>query len=173
MLVMNKRLVTIIGPNGVGKTTTAKSLLQMRPYSAFVDAEWCRATNPFELTTAIKKTVTDNIFCLIKNYLLCDDIETVIFPYGFHGERKAVYDEVIHRLNNEGLAFDEHIVVLKCDYEENKRRCIKDGRDSERVERGLKNTFGFYDGFNYPEIDTTALCPQQVAEKIVERFCNE
>ena len=167
---MNKNLITIIGANGVGKSTTAKELLRICPNSAYIDAEWCRATNPFQLTEKIKKTVTDNIFCLIKNYLLCDEIETVIFPYGFHGERKSVYDEVMCRLNNECIVFDKHIIVLKCEYEENKKRCINDGRDSERVERGLKNTFGFYDGFNYPVIDTTILYPQQVAKKIVEMF---
>ena len=64
---------------------------QMCPNSAYVDADWCRAINPFQFTEATKKTVTDNIFCLFRNYLLCTDIETVIFPYGFHGERKSIY----------------------------------------------------------------------------------
>lgn len=30
-----------------------------------------------------------------------EDIETVLFPYGFHGERKSIYDEVIRRLKDE------------------------------------------------------------------------
>ena len=135
---MSKRLITIVGANGVGKTTTSNSLLQMCPNSAYVDADWCRAINPFQFTEATKKTVTDNIFCLFRNYLLCTDIETVIFPYGFHGERKSIYDEVIRRLKDEGIIFDEHIVVLKCEYEENKKRSIRDNRDSERVERGMR-----------------------------------
>lgn len=167
---MSQRLITIVGANGVGKTTTSKSLLLMCSHSAYVDAEWCRAINPFQFTEATKKTVTNNIFCLIRNYLLCDDIETVIFPYGFHGERKAIYDEVMNRLRNEGIIFDEYIVALKCEYDENKRRSISDNRDHERVERGMKNTFNFYDGFGYPTIDTTFLSPDQVAKKIMEMF---
>lgn len=167
---MSKRLITIVGANGVGKTTTSNSLLQMCPNSAYVDADWCRAINPFQFTEATKKTVTDNIFCLFRNYLLCTEIETVIFPYGFHGERKSIYDEVIRRLKDEGIIFDEHIVVLKCEYEENKKRSIRDNRDSERVERGMKNTFNFYDGFAYPTIDTTTLSPKQVSKKIFELF---
>lgn len=66
---MSKRLITIVGANGVGKTTTSNSLLQMCPNSAYVDADWCRAINPFQFTEATKKTVTDNIFCLFRNYL--------------------------------------------------------------------------------------------------------
>ena len=167
---MTKRLITIVGANGVGKTTTSNALLQMCFQSAYVDADWCRAINPFQFTEKTKKTVTDNIFCLFRNYLLCDDIETVIFPYGFHGERKSIYDEVICRLRDEAISFDEHIVVLKCEYEENKKRSIKDNRDSERVERGMRNTFNFYDGFDYPTIDTTTLSPEEVAKKIIEMF---
>lgn len=90
---MTKRLITIVGANGVGKTTTSNALLQMRTHSAYVDADWCRAINPFQFTEKTKETVTENIFCLFRNYLLCDDIETVIFPYGFHGERKSIYVE--------------------------------------------------------------------------------
>ena len=167
---MSKRLITIVGANGVGKTTTSNSLLQMCPNSAYVDADWCRAINPFQFTEATKKTVTDNIFCLFKNYLSCDDIETVIFPYGFHGERKPIYDEVIRRLRDEGIVFAEHMVILKCEYEENKKRCIKDNRDNERIERGMKNTFNFYDELEYPTIDTTFMSPGQVSQKIIELF---
>ena len=167
---MTKRLITIVGANGVGKTTTSNSLLQMLHNSAYVDADWCRAINPFQFTEATKKTVTDNIFCLFKNYLSCDDIETVIFPYGFHGERKPIYDEVIRRLRDGGIVFAEHIVILKCEYEENKKRSIKDNRDNERIERGMKNTFNFYDELEYPTIDTTFMSPGQVSQKIIELF---
>lgn len=170
---MSKRLITIIGANGVGKTSTSSALLQTLSRSAYVDADWCRAINPFQFTERTKKTVTYNIFCLLRNYLLCDDIETVIFPYGFHGERKSIYDEVIHRLRDEAISFDENIVVLKCEYDENIKRCIKDSRDLERVERGMKNTFSFYDSFDYPAIDTTTLSPEQAAKEIVEMLFNK
>ena len=135
---MSQGLITIVGANGAGKTTTSKSLLLMCLHSAYVDADWCRAINPFQFTKATKKTITNNIICLIRNYLLCDDIETVIFHYGFYGERKALYDEVMNCLRNEGIIFDEYIVALKCEYDENKRRSIKDNRDPERVERNEK-----------------------------------
>ena len=89
-----KKLVLIIGPNGVGKTSTAEKLLQKLSKSAYVDADWCRAINPFPFTDATKYTVIENIYSLLKNYFLCEDIETVIFPYGFHGERKQIFEQV-------------------------------------------------------------------------------
>lgn len=59
--IMNrkKNLIVIIGPNGVGKSSVAKSLLSHYLKSAFVDSDWCRVINPFPFTEVTKETVTD------------------------------------------------------------------------------------------------------------------
>lgn len=163
-----KKLILIIGANGVGKTTTAEILLQKMSKCAYVDADWCRAINPFPFTDATKIAVSNNIYSLFKNYLLCEDIEFVIFPYGFHGERKQIFDQVVGRLRKDGVVFEVCPIILKCSMEENIRRTVKDGRERARIERGMKNTFAFYDRYTYPDIDTTYLRPDQVAEKILE-----
>ncbi len=53
---MNQKtnLIVIIGPNGVGKSPVAKSLLSRYPKSAFVDSDWCRVINPFPFTERTK-----------------------------------------------------------------------------------------------------------------------
>lgn len=163
-----KKLVLIIGPNGVGKTTTAQALLKRCPHCAYVDSDCCRAIHPFSLTEATKKTVTDNIFSLLKNYLLCREIETVLFTYGFHGERKEIFDEVLRRLKEEGIVFTLCPVVLKCSLEENRKRMAHDGRDKVRIERGIVNTFHFYDNYACPVIDSTELSPEQTADEIMK-----
>lgn len=168
-----KKLILIIGPNGVGKTTTAKALLQKMSKCAYVDADWCRAINPFPFTDATKYTVSRNIYSLFKNYLLCKDIEYVIFPYGFHGERKQIYEQVIGWLREGGIKFEICPVILKCSKEENIRRSEQDGRDPERIERGMKNTFAFYDEYPYPCIDSTCQPPEQVAEEIIKLYTAE
>lgn len=43
---------------------------------------------------------------------------------------------------------------------------MEDGRDEVRIDRGIKNTFSFYDDYAYPCIDTTDMTPAEVAEKI-------
>ncbi len=45
-----KRLIVIVGPNAVGKTTTAKCLVDKLPKTAYVDSDWCRFMNPFRFT---------------------------------------------------------------------------------------------------------------------------
>lgn len=161
-----KKVVVLIGPNGVGKSTTAEIFMQKHTKCAYIDSDACRAINPFSLTPATKKAVIENIYCLFRNYLLCIDIEMIVFPYGFHGERKEIFDTVMKRLMDDGITFEIITIVLKCSLDENIRRAAAGGRDRERIERGIKNTFNFYDEFNEPGIDTTDLSPEEVVSQI-------
>lgn len=161
-----KKLIVIVGPNGVGKSTTAMRMKEQYSKTAFVDSDWCRSINPFTLTDITKKTVIANLYCLLRNYLLCEEINTVIFTYSWHGERKEIYDNLIKHLLNDGIEFQEIIIILKCSESENRKRALTDNRDIERIERGMKNTFSFYDKFQYPCIDTTHMTVLQVVEQI-------
>ena len=109
----------------------------------------------------------ENIYCIFRNYIICDDIKTIIFPYGFHGERKEIFDTIISKLNYDNLEFDLHIVVLKCSLDENIKRAKQDKRDGERIKRGMQNTFTFYEMYHYPCVDTSNLSPEQVADEII------
>ena len=163
-----KKVIVLIGPNGVGKTTTAKAIIDLKSRSAMVDSDWCRFMNPFMFTDTTRQTVTENIFCLIRNYLLNREIDTVVFTHSWHGERKVIYDNVMVRLKEMGIAFEERIIILKCSLEENLRRLVEDRRDEERIKRGIENTFSFYNAFHYPSIDTTELNPDEVAQRIID-----
>ena len=161
-----KKLITILGPNGIGKSTTAKMFVELYTNTAYVDAEWCRYMNPFAFTQENKQVVIENIFCLLHNYFSCSNVDTVIFPYGWHGERKLIHERVIEKLIKNGIDFQEHIVVLKCSKEENIKREKNDGRDEDRIKRSIENTFDFYNGLDYPCIDTTNMTPSEVAKAI-------
>jgi len=167
-----KTLLTLLGPNGVGKSTTAEEIINKYANTAYVDSDWCRVMNPFIITEESKKTISQNIYCLLRNYLLCNSVNTVIFTYSWHGNRKEIYQKVIERLKNTRIAFREKILILKCSAEENIKRATKDGRDIERIKRGMDMTYSFYDEFEYPIIDTTNMTPNEVA-RIVYSFSNE
>ena len=66
-MVDMKKIILVLGANGVGKSTTSEILLQKLAKCAFIDATWCRAINPFPFTDATKKAVSDNIYSLFKN----------------------------------------------------------------------------------------------------------
>lgn len=131
-----------------------------------MDSDWCRVMNPFTFTKATKQTISDNIYCLLHNYLACSDINTVVFTYGWHGGRKEIYERVMEKLRSDDIKFKENVIILKCSEDENIKRAIEDGRDETRIKRGMKMTFSFYDDYNYPCIDTTDMTPSQVAQEI-------
>ena len=161
-----KTILLILGPNAVGKSTTAAAILQCRMHTAYVDGDALRAINPFPFTEATRKAVTANIYCVIRNYLECDDIDMVVFPYSFHGDRRQMWEAVLAQLQAAGLEFVVKEVVLTCSETENRRRAAKDQRDPERIERGMVNTYHYYDDYPAVHIDTTGMTPEQVAEYI-------
>lgn len=170
------QLIVILGPNGVGKSTTAMKIKDQYSGSAFVDSDWCRVMNPFPLTDITTETVIKNMYCLLRNYLLCEEINTIIFTYSWHGGRKELYDKVITLLRNDGIEFKENIIILKCSEPENRKRALADNRDIERVERGMQNTFSFYDELEYPCINTTNMTVSEAAERVwseVYSNCND
>ena len=91
----------------------------------------------------------------------------VVFTYSWHGGRKEIYDSVMMKLRDDGIGFEEHVIILKCNEAENIERAISDGRDKERIDRGIKNTFSLYDEYDYSCIDTTYMTSTEVAEKIM------
>ena len=93
-----KQLIVIVGPNAVGKTTTAKCLVEKLPKTAYVDSDWCRFMNAFPFTEVTKQVATKNMYDILRNYLACEEIENVIFTYSWHGERKEIYDNLISNL---------------------------------------------------------------------------
>lgn len=162
-----KQLIVIVGPNGVGKTTAAKKIVELYENVAYVDSDWCRVMNPFAFTESTKETIAENIYCLLRNYLSCNDVNRTIFTYTWHGERKAIFEKVMEKLNREPIAFQLTVIILKCSKDENLKRAIQDGRDEIRIMRGMEMTFSYYDNFDYPCIDTTNMTPTAVAHQIV------
>lgn len=162
-----KTLLLILGPNAVGKTTAAHLLLEMRPRTALVDADWCRAMNPFILTPESAGTVADNLFCLLYNYLSCPSVDTVVMPYALHGGRAERFAGVLRRLDQTDVSYGLKKVILTAEEEAVRERALKDGRDEERIERGIQNTLHFYDDFAEIKIETTHLKPKQVAQRIL------
>lgn len=56
--------------------------------------------------------------------------------------------------------------VLTCSERENISQMEHDGRDTERIERALKNTRDIYDNSVCIKIDTTEITPAQTAAKL-------
>lgn len=160
-----KRLILICGANGIGKSTVSRALLQSLPKSAYIDSEYCCAIHPFELTADTVQLFKSNIAALIINSFCSSSVESVIFPYGFHGLRQEIFQGVLRELRERGIVYAFFPVILECERDENVNRMRNDNRSEERIQRALKNTRHVYDHYDYPRIDTTHL---SVAETVAE-----
>ena len=161
-----KSIVFICGPNGIGKTTLCKALLARLANTAYVDSESCRLMNPFVLDDDTIPTIRGNLSALIRNYLDCPVVRTVIFSYGFHGRRKEVFDGVIEDISDRAYNFIP--ILLTCDEAENIRRMHCDGRDVERIRRAVEVSRDAYSGVTYPAIDISTLSVDEAVSRILD-----
>jgi hypothetical protein len=101
---------------------------------------------------------------LLRNYLQCSLVDYVIFSYGLHGPRKRIFDSVLRNLSD--MEFILLPITLTCSEEENTRRMTQDGRDADRIQRGLE-TRQIYESPDNPVIDTTHLTIEDTVEAIL------
>lgn len=139
-----KRLILILGPNGVGKSTASAVLLSRIPGSVYIESDSLRMMNPGSFSEEAIFVQKRNILALMRNYLSASFINNIIFPYGLHGHRKKLLDEILSELHSD-YNFEVYTVLLTCTEEENIRRMKNDSRDEERIRRAIANTRAIYD----------------------------
>jgi len=160
-----KKLIFIHGPNGVGKSSLCKALHVRLENSAWVESEWCRCINPFIFNEEVELLTEKNMTQLIRSYLECSFIEYVILDWGLHGPRGKILKNVLENLRD--LDYLYIPVTIKCSEDENIRRMLGDGRDSDRVERALKVRC-IYEELPYPCIDTTDMTVDLAADEAIK-----
>lgn len=163
-----KTLLFICGPNGVGKTTVCRYLVENTAQTAYVDSDACRLMNPFVLDDVSIPVISKNISDMIRNYLNCDYVDTVLFSYGFHGRRREVFERVLASLNDMEYHFQP--VLLLCEEKENVRRMQQDGRAPERIRRGIEQSRKAFENVDYETLDVTDLTVAETADKILKLF---
>ena len=162
-----KKLIIILGANGIGKSTAAAELMRIFPNSAFVDSDSLRMMNPGGNSAELIQIQKANIITVMSNYFRSDMIENVIFPFGIHGHRERMLEEIISSISEK---FEVKIfkIVLVCNESENIRRMKLDNRDEERIKRALKFSRPVYDELDLVKLDISELTPRQAALDIID-----
>ena len=166
-----KKLILVIGANGIGKSTACKALVAIFPSSSYIDSDYFRYMNPFSFSREEIAVIVSNISTIMIKYFNLSTINNVIFQYGFHGVRKQIFEAILSVLDENEIEYEFCPILLECDLEENIRRMKNDNRDSDRINRALENTRNIYDDLPYPRINTTLLSPEETAnemKKIIE-----
>lgn len=161
-----KNLLFLCGPNGIGKTTICKKIVEQSPGVAYVDSDPCRFMNPFILNETTIPTIAKNITDLIINYMACPIINTVIFSYGFHGRRKEIFDIVMSNLEQVNYTFIPFL--LWCDETENIRRMKTDNRSLQRIQIALDKSRKSFCDVKYPIINISKLTVSEASSLIIK-----
>lgn len=162
---MIKKLIFICGPNGVGKSSTCRELVNCMENSAYVDSDLCSLRNPFINAEGIDFGRQFMQF-MLKKYLESSLYKNIIWSFGFHGHRKSNFNEIMMELRKLNVDFDFIPIILNCDLDENIRRMKHDNRDEARIERAIENTREIYDDYPFPVINTTNLTIKEAALEI-------
>jgi hypothetical protein len=173
-----KRLILLLGANGVGKSTAAGELWHILPRAAYVDSDALRfftdpSPDPAEPCAVTVSLRLANIHAILYNYFASTLVDTVVFPYGLHGYRRQLLAKLLDTLRVE---FDFRLipVLLYCSEEENIRRMRADGRGEARIKRALERAKSDHEDAetDFPDLfflDTTKLTPRRTADMIAER----
>ncbi len=161
-----KHLYLIGGPMGVGKTAVSRSLHHLLPHSAFLDGDWCWDIHPFTVTPETKAMVMDNIAHLLRSFLLCSEIDHVIFCWVLH--EQAILDDLLSRLPLEGVQVVS--LSLLCDADTLTARLQRDVnaglRTPDVIARSLAR-LDLYDVLHTYKLNTSSLTPDETAHAIL------
>ena len=150
---------------GSGKSTVCRSLLKLMPHTAFLDGDWCWAMYPFVVTKETRRLVLDNICHHLKNFLLCNEFQNVLFCWVMHDQ--SIMDAILQRLPLKGV--QTHCFTLDIAPEVLLERLNKDIASGRRktacVELSLRR-LPLYAGMNTQKIDVNRSTPEEIARRI-------
>lgn len=150
---------------GVGKTTTCRELQTILSSSVFLDGDWCWDMKPFIVTDETKKMVTDNICCLLNNFLKCSEFQNIIFCWVMH--QQAIIDSILEHLNLAGAQY--YLFTLTASESSLHRRLDKDISEGLRTRDILRQScdrLPLYENMESVKIDVSHISAQEAAKFI-------
>ena len=155
------------GPMGVGKSTVCRILRDRLDSCAFLDGDWCWAMHPFRVTESTRAMVLDNICHVLGNFLVCPELQNVVFCWVLH--EQEIIDGILRRLPLEQVQV--RCISLVCGEAELRSRLKKDVaagvRSADVIGRSLAR-LPLYAGLDTLKLDVSRLTPEEAAARILE-----
>lgn len=155
----------ISGMMGVGKSSVSRELLKLLPRAVMLDGDWCWYADPFTVTDETRAMVTDNIVCLLGNFLSCTAYENVIFCWVMH--EKAISESILSRLDLSGCRVRE--ISLVCSPAALSRRLERDIASGIRMPDVLPRSLErlpLYARLDTEKLDVSDITARRAAELI-------
>ncbi len=164
------QVVILNGPMGVGKTTTARALVDRLAPALFLDADHVADFRPFDVREPAHLDYIEDTLCHMLAFHASQGFERVVVAWVFEtAERLGHFSE---RLRAQGHAV--HAFRLTCDAREHEARVR--ARNRENLDWELMRHRELAHGFETAAargalgrtLDTTDLSPDEVADVVAE-----
>lgn len=154
---MQKQLICIGGPMGVGKTTVCRQMQARLDHCVFLDGDWCWDAHPFINTPETRAMAVDNIRHLLNGFLGCTAYETVLFCWVFH--QADILPNILSGLEGAYRLYTLSLVCPATTLAKRLRGDVEKGlRQPDVIERSL-NRLPLYQDLGWPMLDTGGRTP--------------
>ncbi len=169
---MQKKLVFIDGPMGIGKTTIGQRLVEQKlTNAAFLDGDWCWYMHPWVFNDENKQMVLKNIQYLLNSYLQNSTIKTIVFVWVMHQQR--IVDDILTGLNGHYKFYNFSLVASDAELT---NRFLKDVQAGSRQSADLAGTLErlpLYQQVDSIKIDVTGKTAAETTQQLHSLIMND
>lgn len=166
---MEKKLILLGGPMGVGKTTIGQYLVEKKLTQAvFLDGDWCWHMHPWVFSDENKAMVMRNIQFLLNSFLANSQLETIVFAWVMH--QQSIIDELLAGLTGDFTTTSFSLIPSEAELT---ARFTKDVAAGKRAAAGLPGSIdriAMYQHVDSIKIKVTGQTCEETATQILNQL---
>ena len=162
---MEKKLIIINGPPGIGKTTTCKKLQILLQRSVWLDGDWCWMSNPWTVTEETKRMAENNMAFLLNSFLNCSEYEFILYSWIFRSDE--LFGIIFNKMKSNDFMLYKY--TLTCSQDAFLKRLEDAGRDKRQFPMCIESLFQC-ESTESENIDTTHSSVEEVASTLQHKI---
>lgn len=162
---MQKKLIIVNGPPGIGKTTTCKKLHQLLQRSVWLDGDWCWMSNPWTVTEETKRMAENNMAFLLNSFLSCSEYDFILYSWIFRSDE--VFRKILDKLQSNDFLLYKY--TLTCSQNVFLKRLEDAGRDKRQFSMCIESLYQC-ESTESENIDTTYSSGEEVARTLQDKI---
>ena len=162
---MQKKLVIVNGPPGIGKTATCRVLQQLLQRSVWLDGDWCWMANPWVVTEETMEMAENNMAFLLNSFLNCSEYEVVLYSWIFRSDE--VFRKILNRLKTKDFIL--YKCTLTCRPDVFRKRLLDAGREESKIPMCIESLYQC-EQTETEKVDTAEKPVEEVARILRDRI---
>ena len=155
---MQKKLVIVNGPPGIGKTETCKVLQQLLQRSVWLDGDWCWMANPWIITEETKIMAGNNMAFLLNSFLNCTEYEFILYSWIFRSDE--VFRIILNKLKSNDFVLFKY--TLTCSQDVFRKRLKDADREESKIQMCI-DSLHQCEQTDTDKVDTTERSVEEIA----------